>query len=51
MINLEDLEPSTVETLKKIYYENYDTIRYMEERGTAFEKAIAAVILAASVGE
>lgn len=51
MINLTGLNPSTVITLKKIYSENPETVRYMEKRGTAFEKAIAAVILAASEGE
>lgn len=48
MINLTGFNPSTVETLKKIYSECPETVRYMERRGTAFEKAIAAVILAAS---
>lgn len=51
MINLEELEASTVEALKKLYYEHSETVCYMEKRGTALEKAIAAVILAASGGK
>jgi hypothetical protein len=50
MIDINELKPSTIETLKTLHNEHRDTIDYMQKFGTAFEKSIAALILAASDG-
>jgi uncharacterized coiled-coil DUF342 family protein len=44
MIDITQLNPSTVQVLKQIYSERRETIDYMQRRGSAFEKAIALVI-------
>lgn len=49
MVNIKQLQPCTVEALKQIYTERRDTIEHMQKSGTAFEKAVALVIL--TVGE
>lgn len=46
MLNFAELQPSTIETLKQLYTEERDTIEYMKNSGTSFEKAVALVILA-----
>lgn len=45
MINITQLQPSTVERLKQIYNEYKDIVLHMHKSGTAFEKAVALVIL------
>ncbi|BAW30382.1 MAG TPA: hypothetical protein PK669_00505 [Methanosarcina thermophila] len=47
MLNIEQLQPYTVETLKKICADRRDTIEHMQKFGTTFEKAVALVILTA----
>jgi hypothetical protein len=50
MLNIKDLKPSTVETLQEIFTEHKDTVEYMQNFGTALEKAIATMILEAAGG-
>jgi hypothetical protein len=50
MIDLTQLRPSTVDTLKFLYKNHKDTIDYMQKYGTLFEKSIAAMILEAAEG-
>jgi len=45
MLDITQLQPSTVETLKQIYTERRDTIEHMQKYRTAFEKAVALLIL------
>ncbi len=51
MLNLRELKPSTVDGLKKIYVDYKDTVQYMQKSGTAFEKAVALIILTAGGDE
>lgn len=45
MINTSQLKPSTVEAFKKIYTDKREALDYMSKFGTAFEKAIADMII------
>lgn len=47
MLDITQLQPYTIEALKQIYTERRDTIKHMQKAGTAFEKALALVILTA----
>lgn len=51
MINIKELQPSTVEVLKHIYTEHREIVLYMQKSGTAFEKAVALIILSAGGDE
>lgn len=48
MLNIEQLQLSTIEALRNIRTEHCETVEYMKKYGTGFEKAIATLILAAS---
>jgi hypothetical protein len=50
MIDITQLQPSTVEALQEINAEHKDIVKYMQNFGTALEKAIAAMILEAVGG-
>lgn len=50
MIDSSQFQPQTLELLNKLRTERYETITYMQKFGTAFEKAIAAVVLEAAGG-
>jgi hypothetical protein len=47
MIDINQLTPYTITALKQIYTERRETIKQMQKYGTAFEKAVALVILTA----
>jgi len=47
MVNIKQLKPSTVDTLKKICTDKRETLYYMSKFGSGLEKAIASIVLAA----
>lgn len=51
MLDIKQLKPSSIEVLQEIFTEYKDTVEYMQNFGTALEKAIAAMILEAAGGE
>jgi hypothetical protein len=51
MVNIEELQPSSIEAFKKIYTEKKETLEYMLKFGTKIEKAIAKMILTAGGGK
>lgn len=51
MLNLNELQPSTIDALKNIHTEHRETIFYMQRSGTNLEKAIAVMILEAVGGD
>lgn len=50
MLDIKELKPSTVEALQEIFAEYKDAVEYMQNFGTALEKAIAAMIIEAAGG-
>ena len=47
MIDIRELQPATLVTLKTVCKEKNETLQYMLQFGTALEKAMATMILAA----
>jgi hypothetical protein len=45
IFSLNELQPTTVATLKKFYDEKKEILHYLRRFGTGFEKAIVSVIL------
>lgn len=45
MINFENLNPATIDGLKKIYTEKRETLEYMRCFGNGLEKAMACLVL------
>lgn len=47
MLNMNELQASTIEALKQIYTERREVVEFMQKSGTDLEKAVALVIIAA----